>query len=89
MRFTELKKSALAGCPNLHEIFISNGCILWKDALFHSSIKTIHFDKLVHMDKSVVDFIKKNNVSVITSSESEIAELAYEGINVEVIKEGA
>ena len=87
MRFTELKKSAFASCPNLHEIFISNGCILWKDAFFHSSIKIIHFDKLAHMNKSVIKFMKDNNVSAIISSESEIAHLAYEGINVEIIKE--
>ena len=88
MRFTELKKSALAGCPNLQEIFISAGALLWKDALYHSSIKTMHFDKQIHMDRSVIDFIKEKNVSVITSNESEIADLAYEGINIEIITEG-
>ena len=89
MRFTELKKSALAGCPNLHEIFISSGALLWEDALYHSYIKTIHFDKQIHMDRSVIAFIKEKNVSVITSDESEVADLAYEGINIEVVKEGA
>ena len=88
MRFAELKKSALAGCPSLHEIFISSGALLWKDALYHSYIKTMHFDKQVHMDKSVIDFIKNENVAVVASSKSEIADLAYEGINVEIIMEG-
>lgn len=87
MRFVKLERGALAGCSKLEEIFVATGATLADGAFQDSKIRKIHFDKNIFLNQSVLDFIKTENVEIVTSSKSEIADLAYEGLNIEIVEE--
>ena len=87
MRFVKLERGTLAGCSNLEEIFVTSGATLSDGAFQDSYIRKIHFDKNVFLNQNILDFIKTEGVAIITSSQSPIADLAYEGINIEIVEE--
>ena len=51
----------------------------------YKALETIHIDKNVYLPNKAMDYIKNENVSIITCKDAEIADLVYEGIHVTVI----
>lgn len=78
------EENAFKDCSQLETLEFDTLSVLQDNCLFDCSVKTLNFRGECMMPASVVDFIKSNNIKVVCSSKSNIVNLAYEGVNVEI-----
>lgn len=79
----ETEPMVFSNCPKLENIVIGNGASCEKDSFKNSSVKQVCFEGTVAHIEKVKQWLQKN-MQIVCRSNSNIAELAYEGYSVTV-----
>ncbi len=77
-----VEREAFNGCPKLSALNFLHNAEICDDGIKNSGIKTIRFLGDAKISKKVVDSLQKNDVEIICYGESNLFDLAYQGLPV-------
>ncbi len=82
----QIRKFAFKGCSALLGLLLSDNAYLYGDSIEYSGVRNLCCFGNVTAPNKVLNFLKKNNVSILCSQNSNLVDLIYNGINVVISK---
>lgn len=81
----EIRKEAFFNCLSLKKITLRDASYIYGGGIEKSGIQQIVFNGNAKMPQKIEDYIKKHNIVVMCKPNSNLLELAYHGVNIELL----
>lgn len=82
----EIRKESFFNCLSLKKISLRDSAYIYSGSIEKSGIQQLIFDGNAKMPQKIENYIQKHNIIVMCRSGSNLLDLVYRGINLELLK---